>query len=243
MQNNPNKVYGYRWVVLAVFMLITVLNQMLWITFAPITKDAAAFYGVSDLSIGLLSLVFMVVYLLVSIPASWAIDTWGIRVGVGIGAVLTGVFGVLRGIWADNYSLVLVSQIGIAIGQPFILNAVTSVVARWFPVNERATAVGLGSLATYLGIFTGLVLTPILVLQQKISGMLILYGVAALIGAIVFLVFARGKPATAPCPPEMEVRSLVLDGLKKKFSHQRFCYSPCHFLHRAWNFQRGDHLD
>ncbi len=222
MQNNPNKVYGYRWVVLAVFMLITVLNQMLWITFAPITKDAAAFYGVSDLSIGLLSLVFMVVYLVVSIPASWAIDTWGIRVGVGIGAVLTGVFGVLRGIWADNYSLVLVSQIGIAIGQPFILNAVTSVVARWFPVNERATAVGLGSLATYLGIFTGLVLTPILVLQQKISGMLILYGVAALIGAIVFLVFARGKPATAPCPPEMEVRSLVLDGLRKSFHIKDF---------------------
>jgi MFS family permease len=222
MQKNPIKVYGYRWAVLIAFMLITVLNQMLWITFAPITKDAAAFYGVTDLSIGLLSLVFMVVYLVVSIPASWAIDTWGIRIGVGIGAVLTGIFGILRGVWADNYSLVLIAQIGIAIGQPFILNAGTSVVARWFPVNERGTAVGLASLATYLGIFTGLVLSPILVLQQKIGGMLVLYGVAAMIGAILYLIFARGKPATAPCPPEMEVRSLVLDGLRKSFHIRDF---------------------
>jgi len=32
----------------------------------------------------------------VSIPASWTIDTRGFRVGVGIGAALTGIFGMLR---------------------------------------------------------------------------------------------------------------------------------------------------
>ena len=31
------RVYGYRWVVLAVYMLAVLANQMLWITFAPIT--------------------------------------------------------------------------------------------------------------------------------------------------------------------------------------------------------------
>jgi fucose permease len=63
------------------------------------------FYGVSDLKIGILSMSFMIVYLFVSIPASWIIDTYGIRTGVGIGVALTGVFGMLRGLFATDYNL------------------------------------------------------------------------------------------------------------------------------------------
>ena len=95
MEQTSFKVYGYRWIVLLAFMCVVVTNQFLWITFAPITGSAAAYYGVSDLSIGLLSMSFMIVYIFVSLPASWAIDTYGIRVAVGIGAALTGVFGLL----------------------------------------------------------------------------------------------------------------------------------------------------
>ncbi len=209
------QVYRYRWVVLLAFMAITALNQLLWITFAPITGEAARFYGVSDLSIGLLSLSFMIVYIFVSIPASWVIDTYGLRVGVGTGAVLTGVFGLLRGLAASNYTLVLLAQIGIAIGQPFILNAVTTVAARWFPVQERATAAGLGSLAIYLGIVAGLALTPYLTIQSGIGGMLVVYGIAALVAAAIFFALARERPPTPPCPPDQEERSLVFDGFKQ----------------------------
>jgi hypothetical protein len=35
----------YRWLVLAVFMLVTFINQACWITFAPITGEAARHYG------------------------------------------------------------------------------------------------------------------------------------------------------------------------------------------------------
>ena len=142
MEKTEFKIYGYRWVVLLVFMFVVAVNQLLWITFAPITGSAATYYGVSDLSIGHLSMSFMIVYIVVSIPASWTIDTYGIRVAVGIGAALTGIFGLLRGLLASDYTYVLIAQIGIAIGQPFILNAITSVAARWFPVEERATAAG-----------------------------------------------------------------------------------------------------
>jgi len=208
------KVYSYRWIVLAVFMAVVLVNQLAWITFAPITGVAAKYYGVSDLSIGLLSMSFMLVFIFVSIPASWTIDTHGFRVGVGIGAALTGIFGMLRGLGGDNYTLVLISQIGIAVGQPFVLNALTKVAARWFPLRERATATGLGTLAMYFGIVAGMVLTPILVLRSNIAAMLTAYGVAALLAAILFLIFSRERPPTPANPPDQEERSLVFDGLK-----------------------------
>jgi cyanate permease len=208
------KVYPYRWVVLAVFMAVVLVNQLAWITFAPITGVAAGYYGVSDLSIGLLSMSFMLVFIFVSIPASWVIDTYGFRVGVGIGAVLTGVFGLLRGLGGQNYTLVLIAQIGIAVGQPFVLNALTKVSARWFPLPERATATGLGSLAMYLGIVLGMALTPILVLRSDIVTMLTAYGIIALMAGALFLIFAREHPPTPANPPGMDERSLVFDGLK-----------------------------
>lgn len=215
MEQTNFKVYSYRWIVLLAFMFVVAINQLLWITFAPITSSAATYYGVSDLSIGLLSMSFMIVYIVISIPASWAIDTYGIRVAVGIGAALTGIFGLLRGLAAPNYDLVLISQIGIAIGQPFILNAVTKVAARWFPIQERATAAGLGSLAMYLGIMVGMALTPYLTLQSSIATMLVAYGIVSVIAAVVFFGLAKERPPTPPCPPGQEERSLVFDGLKQ----------------------------
>jgi sugar phosphate permease len=222
MKQDAYQVYGYRWVVLVGFMLVVLVNQLLWITFAPITSLATAFYGVSELSIGLLSLIFMAVYILVSIPASWAIDSFGIRVAVGIGAVLTGVFGLLRGLLASNYTWVLICQIGVAVGQPFILNAITTVAARWFPVSERATASGFGSLAMYLGILLGLALTPFLTLAYSLSSMLLIYGIVSAVLAILFLLLGRERPATPPCRPDQEARSLVFDGLKETLRNRNF---------------------
>ncbi len=222
MKESGFQVYGYRWVMILAFMLIVLVNQMMWITFAPITGEAVGHFGVSELEIGLLSMSFMVVYILVSFPASWVIDTYGIRIGVGVGAVLTGVFGLMRGLVTPNYTLVLVAQIGIGIGQPFILNALTTVAARWFPVEDRATMTGLGSLAMYLGIILGMVLTPFVIGSTGIDGMLFVYGLLAVASAVVFLVLARERPTTPPCPPELEERSLVLDGLKQTLRKRDF---------------------
>ena len=141
------KLYGYRWVVLAVFMFINLTIQMLWITYAPITGPAATFYGVSDLQIGLLAMSFMIAFIPLSIPVSWVIDTYGFKLAVSIGAVLMRLFGFLRGLAGANYSLVLWSTIGIAAAQPFLLNAWTKVPANWFAMEERATTVLAGRAA------------------------------------------------------------------------------------------------
>ena len=121
--------------VLAVFMFVNLTIQMLWIAYAPITGTAAQLYGVTDLQIGLLAMVFMIAFIPLSLPVSWMIDTYGFHVAVGIGVALMGVFGLLRGAAGDNYALVLASTIGIAVAQPFLLNAWTKVPANRFAIG------------------------------------------------------------------------------------------------------------
>ncbi|MFC1936065.1 hypothetical protein ACFLYP_00200 [Chloroflexota bacterium] len=42
MSEKGYKLYGYRWVMLAVFMFINITVQILWITFATINGEAAS---------------------------------------------------------------------------------------------------------------------------------------------------------------------------------------------------------
>jgi MFS family permease len=208
------QVYPYRWVVLGVFMLVNLTIQILWICFAPISGPAAKFYGVSDLQIGFLAMAFMIVYIPLSIPVSWLIDRYGYRRAVGVGVGLLGVFGLLRGFLAADYGWVLLCTLGIAAAQPFILNSVSTVAARWFPIEERATASGLAIVASFLGVGIGQVTSPLLILSFGIPAMMMIFGVAAALSALLFLAFTREAPPTPPCPPGQETRALMLDGLK-----------------------------
>ncbi len=214
MADRGFKIYSYRWIILAVFMLVNIAIQIMWICFAPITGPAAQFFGVSDLRIGLLAMIFMIVYIPLSIPVSWMIDTLGYKKSVSIGVGIMAVFGLLRGVFAANYTIVLLTTIAIAVSQPFMMNSISTVAAKWFPIEERATASGLALVANFLGIAIGQVLSPVLFLRFGIMSMLLIYGAVAAFSAIVFVIFTREAPPTPPCLPGMETRALMLDGLK-----------------------------
>ncbi|MBW2409333.1 MAG: MFS transporter, partial [Deltaproteobacteria bacterium] len=217
METGEYKVYGYRWIALAVFALVQASIQVLWSSLLPITSEAAQFYGVSALMIGLLSMLFMFVYVFVSLPSSWAISAFGVRKGMGFGVVLMGVFGLVRGFFGHNYTIVLIATVMLSIAQPFIINSITTMSARWFPVHERATATGIAMLAQFIGIMGGMAVSPILAGSLGIKTMLTWYGVLAFTALVLFFMLYREKPLTPPSASEKEDRFMMREGLKHVF--------------------------
>lgn len=208
------KASPYRWVVLGSFMLVNLVIQVLWISYAPITADAARFYGVSELAIGFLAMVFMIVYVPLSIPVAWLIDRWGFHKAVGFGAVLLSAFAWMRALAGSNYALALAGTIGLAVAQPFFLNAWTKMPAHWHPVGERATAVGLITLSNLLGIAGGMVITPMLITRMSIAQSQMIYATAAVVSSLIFIALAREYPPTPAGPEIRDDKALMLDGLK-----------------------------
>jgi MFS family permease len=169
------KTYRYRWVVLAVYMLIAALTQLYWLNFAGITTfmEGPPFDWPGS-SVMWLALVFPLVYVFVSIPAGMLIDKKGFKYGVGIGALFTGVFDMLR------------------------------LVVTWFPQKEEATAVGLGSLALFVGMMVGLGATPVLVEFLGFHTMLLIYAILGAVGILLFFSLVKPHPATPPRAMEVQ---------------------------------------
>jgi cyanate permease len=87
--------------------------------------------------------------------------------------------------------------------------------------------VGLVTLSNLVGTALGMVLTPILIATLSIPNVQLIYGGIAAFSAVLFLLFAREKPPTPPCPAGQEVRALMLDGLKHALSVKDFWFYLC----------------
>jgi MFS family permease len=154
-----------RWTVLVALMAVTLACEVEWLAHAAVARPAAAYYAgqfdpSSIFNIDFLSMSYMLVFLIACLPASWTLDRWGLDVGVGIGAALTIVGSAIKGVFAPSFAAQMAGQIVLALAQPFLTNAATTLARDWFPVRERATASGLASLAQYLGFVVALVFAP-----------------------------------------------------------------------------------
>ncbi len=215
----------YRFVILIVYMLLTIAIQLQWLTHASVVRPAEVFYKGqfnpnSIFNLDFLAMSYMLVFLIMSFPASYVIDTYGIRKGLIFGAVLTIVFSLLKAVFAANYKGVLIAQIGLAFAQPFIINAVTAVSVRWFPLEKRALAAGLATLAQYIGIIAAMLLTPRLIVSDPsrvnygsgFTSMLWIYAVFSVGASLLLIFFIKEKPEQSGF--DQEERFSFSEGLK-----------------------------
>ena len=148
-----------RWGTVAAYAAVAAANQLLWLTYAPITTDTAEHFGVSENAVGWLTQVFPLLYVLLAIPAGMALDRV-FRPALLAGAWLTVLGGLVR--LGDTYALALAGQILVAIAQPLILNAVTKVAVSSLPERQRANGIALGSAGIFAGTALALPLGPAL---------------------------------------------------------------------------------
>ena len=191
---------SYRWVVLVFFMIIALLSQLSWLTFAPITSEVIKLFNVSAFDVSLLSLVWPLIFVISAIPVGIFIDKKGFKISVGIGGVLLAVFSILR-IFSTipdyNFNILLISQTGAAFSQPFIFGSITKIAVNWFSEKEQGLATGLGTIGLFIGMMLALAMTPFLFLSFGITSLLIIYAYISCAGVFFFLVFAKERVSLA----------------------------------------------
>lgn len=182
---------GGNWFAVVAFTLIAAATQMLWLTFAPVTTEAAKYFDVSEGTIGVLSIIFPLLYVVMAIPWGLALDRW-FRKALIVGAGLTAIGAIVRVVHTDSFEFTLVGQIICALAQPAVLNSVAKLAADYLPRAQRATGIAVGS----AGLFVGMLLSFVLgaVFNSDISGLLWTETAFTLI-ALVMIGIALAQPA------------------------------------------------
>lgn len=173
------------WFAIAAYAALAAATQLLWLTFAPITTESAAFYGVGESAIDLLSIIFPLLYVVFAIPSGLGLDRW-FRPSLLIGGALTVIGALIRILDSHSYQFALIGQIVIAVGQPFVLNAVTKLAANYLPRSQRPTGIAVGS----AGLFVGMLISFILgaALGGNIPLLLLIEAGIAVLGMVLTII-------------------------------------------------------
>ena len=190
-----------RWLILAGFALLTACTQWLWLAYAPITTQTHQIMGVSTGAVGDLAGIFPFVYVILALPAGRWLDARFAR-ALGLGATLTAAGGLLRLAGPSSYGWALAGQFVTAAGQPFVLNSITKVAARYFPARERTTAVSIGSVALFVGILAAVLSGGPLLDAGGLTLLLRVQAAVAVVAAVWVLAVAR-TPAVFPGDPSV----------------------------------------
>lgn len=145
-----------RWGALSGYAAVAACTQLLWLTYAPITTDAAKHYDVSEGAIGTLANVFPLLYVVLGIPAGKLLDR-SLRGWLAVGAGLTAVGGLAR-LADDGFGAAIAGQLLVAVAQPLVLGAVTTLAGSYLAHRHRATGIALGSASLFVGMIFAFVL-------------------------------------------------------------------------------------
>ncbi|HKL59998.1 MAG TPA: MFS transporter [Sphaerochaeta sp.] len=203
------KAYRFRWLILLALMALILSVELQWMNMAPVGRVANLYYQ-GQIStrfsnpVELLSLAYLIIFVIVSIPSSYVIHRLGIVVSIRIAAGMI-IFGAVgKWIYTANFPIVLFCQIILALAQALVLNSITEIVSRWFPIRERGMAVGMASAAQYLSFGIVMFLSPLMVVTKADSTkygsgfeeMMGTYAIICSVFALVAVFLIRENPPT-----------------------------------------------
>jgi predicted MFS family arabinose efflux permease len=211
-----------RWAVIAAYAFLGSANQMLWLTFTPITTPAARHFGVSENDIGWLSEIFPLLYVLLAVPAASLLDRW-FRPSLAVGAILTALGGLLR-LGGPTFGWSLAGQFLIAIAQPLVLNAVTGLASAYLSPSSRPTGIAIGSAGIFLGMLCSLALGSALG-QGHIHALLVIggiYGILSAASLLLVLLFGEHPQVSGDITGVHGMRTVWRDGYIRRLAAVAF---------------------
>ncbi|XP_033000688.1 feline leukemia virus subgroup C receptor-related protein 1 [Lacerta agilis] len=217
-----------RLVVLVIFSLYSLVNAFQWIQYSILTSVFTRYYNVSNSQIDWLSMSYMVTYIPLIFPATWLLDTRGLRITALLGSGLNclGAWIKCTSVQPNLYVVTLVAQIVCSIAQVFILGLPSRIASVWFGPKEVSTACAVAVLGNQLGTAIGFLLPPVLVpntaddmdlMGQNIR--IMFYGTAA-VSTFLFILTAVVFKEKPKYPPSQS-QAVLLDVSPDDYSYKQ----------------------
>ena len=196
----------YRYFVLGVLLVAYVFafidRQLMTILLEPIKAE----FGASDTAMGFLSgFAFAVFFGTLGVPVARLADKWSRRNVLAISMVIWSATTALCGLAANFWQLALM-RVGVGIGEAGGTPPSHSLIASYFPVNERSTAMGIFGTGSQIGILIGMFGGALIAAEMGWRWAFIIFGVPGVAIGLLVAVLVR-EPARPPAPKPARMRA------------------------------------
>ena len=181
-----------RWPVVAAFAGVAAATQMVWLTFAPVTTAASRHYDVSTTAIGWLAQPFVLLYVVLAIPAGIALDR-NLRGWLAVGTGLVALGAAVR-VAGDSYALLMAGTLIAAVAQPLVVNSVTPIAAGYLDERDRPLGIALMSASLFAGMLAAFVLGAVLSKSDQMPMLVAIQAGVAVVAAAALVLALRTKP-------------------------------------------------
>ncbi|XP_057715890.1 feline leukemia virus subgroup C receptor-related protein 2-like [Corythoichthys intestinalis] len=142
------KLYKRRWLMLFLFCIYSMSNALLWPQYIIISNIFKRFYGIDNMAVTWLSLIYFLTYIPFIVPVTWLLDRRGLREVVLAGSAINCV-----GAWIktgtahpEGFAVTFLGQFVCSVASVFVLGIPPRLAFLWFGEKEVSTACSIGVL-------------------------------------------------------------------------------------------------
>lgn len=161
-----------RYLILFLFCLHSMINAAQWIYLSSITNIVTRYYKVDNMAINWTSMVYMLVYIPLVVPASWLFEKIGMRNSILLGSLGTSLGSFIKcfSCKQDRFYILMFGQTIVAISQLFVLSVPPRLASIWFPDDQVSLANACGVFGNQLGIALGFVVPQLVIRISNVEG-------------------------------------------------------------------------
>ncbi|KAG6435751.1 hypothetical protein SASPL_100626 [Salvia splendens] len=196
-----------RFKVVALVAAVMCLCSADRVVMSVVVVPLAAKNGWTSSFLGIVQSSFLWGYMCSSVIGGALVDKHGGRKVLAIGAALWSLATLLTP-WAAIHSTtgLLAVRVFFGLAEGVALPSMNNILSRWFPTNERATAVGMSMGGFQLGNVLGLVVTPLAISSVGISGPFILFTFLGFLWLVTWAYRVPNDPQESTCISKSELK-------------------------------------
>ena len=199
-----------RYAVLAVIFLLAVITYLDRVCISIAAPFITTDLGLNSVQMGAVFSIFALAYALFEVPTGWMGDRFGPRKTLSRVVIWWSFFTVFTGLSRGYHSLLAIRFL-FGAGEAGAYPNITRVMASWFPLRRRGTAMGIVWMGSRLGAAISPPLVLFLITHFGWRGTFYVLGAVGLLWAVFWIFWYRDDPAKKSGVNEAELRLLRED--------------------------------
>lgn len=187
------KGHNLRWVIIGVVVLLTITNYLDRGNLSVVAPVIGKQFHFNDTELGLMLSAFTWPYAIANLPLGWAVDRFGSRLMMTLGAGAWTIVAIVTG-FARNLAAFVFLRILLGVSEAPMFPSSLKATDSWFPDTEKAKATSTYIAATQVGLAIAPPLATVLLLAFGWQAVFIIMGLIGIVGVVGWVVVYR-EPA------------------------------------------------